>query len=103
MKTSAAVILAVGIVLGCVYIGVLLRPGSCHAHGQPGEPPPGRYQLVSGTSSQGGFVFFYLLDTATGGCWVRTETAHAGVASVDPQAHRWAAIPPKFAAQRKGK
>ena len=96
MKTSAAAILAVGILLGCVALGILLRP--CEV-----APAPGRYQLVSGTGSEGGFIFFYLLDTATGECWVRDEVARSGHGTSDPAAHGWVAIPPKFVTQRKGK
>ena len=105
MKTSAAAILAAGILLGCVALGILLRPCSSHHLPSPREvvPAPGRYQLVSGTSSEGGFIFFYLLDTATGECWVRGGSAGERTVPTDPAAHGWVAIPPKFVAQRKGK
>ena len=103
MKTSGAVILAVAIFLGCVAIGVMLRPHCGCGHREARHPVQGRYQLISGNSAEGGFIFFYLLDTATGECWARTETARSGVSTNDPGAHRWVAIPPKFAGQRMDK
>ena len=105
MKTGAAAILAAGVLLGCVALGILLRPSSGHHLSSCGgvAPVAGRYQLVSKTSSEGGFIFFYLLDTATGGCWVRHESPRSGHGSSDPAAHGWVAIPPAFVAQRKGK